>query len=181
VFLEEMSYRRYNKECKEQKEHHSCKTGTWKVRTLKQGGQMENLKTEMQKNKVSVLGLSEVRWTGQGEIRSGDYTVYYSGREWAERGVVTVVHKSIVRSVVKKIACNDRIIAIKLKAEPLNIVIMQGYMPTSEYEDEVENLYDTTAEILEEDGKGETNSIILGDGLALLERNHIRTLLDHMD
>ena len=41
---------------------------------------------------------------------------------------------------------------------------MQVYMPTSEYEDdEVEKLYDTTEEILEEDGKGDTNSIILGD------------------
>ena len=47
----------------------------------------------MQKNKVSVLGVSEVRWTGQGEIRSGDYTVYYSGGEWAERGVAIVVQK----------------------------------------------------------------------------------------
>ena len=37
-------------------------------------------------------------------------------------------------------------------------------MPTSEYEDdEVEKLYDTLEEILEEDGKGETNSIKLGD------------------
>jgi hypothetical protein len=35
---------------------------------------------EMQKNEVSVLGVSEVRWKGQGEIRSGDYTVYYSDR-----------------------------------------------------------------------------------------------------
>ena len=41
---------------------------------------------------------------------------------------------------------------------------MQVYMPTSEYEDdEVEKLYDTTEEILEEDGKDDTNSIILGD------------------
>ena len=68
-----------------------------------------------------------------------------------------------MRSVVKKIACNDRIIAIKLKAELVNILIMQVYMPTSEYEDEVENLYDTIEEIFEEDGKGDTNSIILGD------------------
>ena len=30
---------------------------------------------EMQKNEVSVLGVSEVRWKGQGEIRSGDYTI----------------------------------------------------------------------------------------------------------
>ena len=99
----------------------------------------------------------------RGEIRSGDYTVYYSGDEWAERGVAILVHKSIVRSVVKKIACNDRIIVIKLKAEPVNILLMQVYMPTSQYEDdEVEKLYDTIEEILEEDGS-DTNSIILGD------------------
>ena len=54
-------------------------------------------------------------------------------------------------------------------------------MPTSEYEDdEVEKLYDTIEEILE-DGKGDTKNIILGDGIALLEMSHIGTLLDHMD
>jgi len=132
---------------------------------------------EMQKNEVSVLGVSEVRWKGQGEIRSGDYTVYYSGCERAERVVAIVVHKSVVRSVVKKIVCNYRIIALKLKAEPVSILIMQVYMPTSEYEDdEVEKLYDTIEEILEEDGKGDTNNII-----ALLEMSHVGTLLDHMD
>jgi len=142
---------------------------------------LENLKTEMQKNKVSVLGVSEVRWIGQGEIRSGDYTVYYSRGEWAERGVAVVMHKSIVRSVVKKIACNDRIFAIKLKAEPVNILIMQVYMRTLEYEDdEVENLYDTTEEILEEDGKGETNSIILGDWNSVVgEESYKNTVGSH--
>ena len=64
-----------------------------------------------------------------------------------------------MRSVVKKIVCNYRIIALKLKAEPVIILIMQVYMPTSDYDDdEVENLYDTIEEILEEDGKGDTNN-----------------------
>jgi len=53
---------------------------------LNQGGKLENLKKEMQKNEVSVLGVSEVRMKGKGEIRSGDYTVYYSGGEQAEKG-----------------------------------------------------------------------------------------------
>jgi exonuclease III len=138
VFLGEISCRHYDKkQCKEQKEHHSYKVGTRNVRTLNRGGKLENLKTEMQKNEVSVLGISEVRWKGQGEIRSGDYIVYYySGDERAERGVAIVVHKRIVRSVVKKIVCNDRIIAIKLKAEPVNILVIQVYMPTSDYEDD---------------------------------------------
>ncbi|PNF33179.1 hypothetical protein B7P43_G13293, partial [Cryptotermes secundus] len=115
-----------------------------------------------------VLGVSEVRWKGQGEIRSGDYTVYYSGGERAERVVAKVVHKSVVRSVVKKIVCNDRIIALKLKAE---------------YEDdEVEKVYDMTEEILQEDGRSDTNSIILGDWNSTVgDELYQNILLDHMD
>jgi hypothetical protein len=45
----------------------------------------------------------------------------------------------------------DRIIAVKLKAEPVSILIVQLYMPTSEYEDdEVEESYDIIEEILED-------------------------------
>ena len=41
---------------------------------------------------------------------------------------------------------------------------MQVYMPSSEHEDdEVEDLYDVIEEILEEVGKGDTNTIIMGD------------------
>jgi exonuclease III len=83
--------------------------------------------------------------------------------ERVEKGVATVVHKSIVRSVVKKTVYNDRIIAIKLQAQPINILMIQVYMPTSEHEDEVEELHDIIEEILEDDGKGDTNTIIMGD------------------
>ena len=117
----------------------------------------------MQKNEVSVLGVSDVRWKGQGEIRSDECTVYHSGGERAEKCVAIVVHKSIERCVVKKIVYNDRIIAIKLQAEPINILIMQVYMPTSEHKhEEVEEFYDIIEKIPEEDGKGNTITIIMG-------------------
>ena len=112
---------------------------------------------------MSVLGVSEVRWKGQGEIRSGDYTVYYSGGEQAERGEAIVVHKSIVRSVIKKIVCN-RIIALKLKAEPVSILIMQVCMPTSEYEDdEMEICMTQLKKFLRKMEKVTQKTIILGD------------------
>jgi hypothetical protein len=76
VSLEEVSHsRRYDRKEYKNDQIHSYKTGTWNVRTLKQGGKLENLKKEMKKNEVSVLGVSKVQWKGQGEIRSGDYTV----------------------------------------------------------------------------------------------------------
>ena len=136
----------------------------------------------MQKNELSVRGVSEVRWKGQGEIRSGDCTVYYSGGEGAERGVAIVVHKSIVRSVVKKIVCNDRIIALNLKVELVSILIMQVYMPTSEYEDdEVEKLLTQLKKCLRKMEKVTQTASYWGTGIELLEMSYIRTWLDHMD
>jgi exonuclease III len=62
---------------------------------------------------------------------------------------VTVVHKSIGKSVVKKNVYSDRIIAVKLQAEPVSILIVQVYMPTSDYEDDkVDELYDIIEEFL---------------------------------
>ena len=54
---------------------------------------MENLKNETQKNAVSVLGVSEVRWKGQGEVTSGDCTVCCTEGERADKVVAIVVHK----------------------------------------------------------------------------------------
>ena len=48
--------------CKEQ----YC-IGTWNVRSMNQG-KLEGVKQEMAKVNVDILGISELRWTGMGEI-----------------------------------------------------------------------------------------------------------------
>jgi hypothetical protein len=42
-----------------------------------------------------------------------------------------------VKSVVKKSVYSDRLIVVKLKAEPVSILIVQVYMPTSDYESQL--------------------------------------------
>jgi hypothetical protein len=42
-----------------------------------------------------------------------------------------------VRSAVQKNVCNDRITALKLKAELVSILLMQAYIPILQYEDDV--------------------------------------------
>ena len=119
-----------------------------------------------------------MRWKGQGEIRSGDYTVYYSGGERAERGAAIVVHKSVVRSVVK-IVCNDRIIAIKLKAEPVSILIMHVYMATSDVKMmKWKNCMTQLKKFLRKMEKVTQTTSYWGTGITLLEMSHIGTLLD---
>jgi len=57
--------------------------------------------------------------------------------------------------LLRRLFNNDRIIAIKLQAEPINILMIQVYVPTSEHEDdEVEELYGVIEEILDADRKG---------------------------
>ena len=65
------------------------------------------------------------------EIRNGDYTVHYYGNG------------------VKKKVYNDRIIALKVRVKPVSILLVQVYMPTSEYKyEELEAPYNIINEIL---------------------------------
>ena len=41
---------------------------TWNVRTLQRAGRLENLRLELDKCELNVIGLSEVQWPGKGKI-----------------------------------------------------------------------------------------------------------------
>src|SRR6476469_10291336 len=52
---------------------------------------------------------------------------------------------------------------VKVKADPVDMVIVKAYLPTTDYEDEeVEKLYDQLEEILGKQ-KGTDNVIVMGD------------------
>ncbi|KAG8224842.1 hypothetical protein J437_LFUL005445 [Ladona fulva] len=44
-------------------------------------GKLENVKREMERYNISILGLSEVRWEGEGEFESRKYKITYKGGE----------------------------------------------------------------------------------------------------
>ena len=53
-----------------QQKKRRLKIGAWNLRTLLQAGKLENLKEEMRKNKVDVMGISDVRWEQSSELMS---------------------------------------------------------------------------------------------------------------
>ena len=55
--------------CKEQ----YC-IGTWNVRSMNQG-KLEVVKQEMAKVNISILGISDLKWTGVGEFNSDDHYI----------------------------------------------------------------------------------------------------------
>ena len=68
--------------------------GTWNVRSMNQG-KLE-VKQEMAKVNIDILGISELKWAGMGEFNSDDHYIYYCGQESLRRnGVAIIVNKSL--------------------------------------------------------------------------------------
>ena len=44
-------------------------------------GKLEVVKQEVARVNVSILGISELQWTGMGEFNSDDHNIYYCGQE----------------------------------------------------------------------------------------------------
>ena len=69
--------------------------GTWNVRSMNQG-KLELIKQEMARVSVDILGISELKWTGMGELNSDDHYIYYCGQEYLKRnGVAIIVNKRV--------------------------------------------------------------------------------------
>lgn len=111
--------------------------GTWNVRSLYQCGKLANVCAEMDRLCMSVIGLSEVRWTCKGSFDYEDKKVIYSGKEpktGYNPGVGFVLNSSARKSLLGYNPINDRLVSIRLRAQsahPYNVTILQFYAPTS--------------------------------------------------
>ena len=58
-------------------------------------GKLEVVKKEMAREKVDILEISKLKWTGMGEFNSDDHYIYYHGQEYLRRNEVAItVNKS---------------------------------------------------------------------------------------
>ena len=59
-------------------------------------GNLEEVKQEMARVNIDILGISELKWTGMGKFNSNDHYLYYCGQESLRRkGVATIVNKRV--------------------------------------------------------------------------------------
>jgi len=124
-------------------------TGTWNVRSVNQG-KLE-VKQEMARVNVDILGISEIKETRMGEFRSDDHYIYFCGQESLRRnGVAIVVNRRVWNAVLGFNLKNDRMISVHFQDKPFNITIIPVSAPTSNAgEAEVEQFYDGLQNLLE--------------------------------
>ena len=59
-------------------------------------GKLEEVKQEMARVNIDILGISELKWTGMGEFNSDDHCIYYWGQESLRtNGIAIIVNKSL--------------------------------------------------------------------------------------
>ena len=95
-------------------------------------GKLEVVKQEMARVNIDILGISELKWTGMGELNSDDHHIYYCGQESLTRNGAAIIVKKRVQNVV--LGCNpqnDRMISAHFQGKPFSITIIQVYVSTT--------------------------------------------------
>ena len=112
---------------------------------------IQELKQEMARVNVDILGISELKWTGMGEFNPDDHYIYYCGQESLRRnGVAIMVNKRVQNAVLGCNLKNDRMISVRLQGKPFNVTVIQVYAPTSNAKEaEVEWFYEDLQDLLE--------------------------------
>ena len=54
-------------------------------------GRLEEVKQEMARVNVDIVGISELKWTGMGEFNSDDHYIYSCGQESLSRNEVALI------------------------------------------------------------------------------------------
>ena len=145
------------------KHKHDTKFGTWNVRTLMQPGKLDNIKREMERMEISLLGISECRWKGAGTIQSDKYRIIYSGGTTHERGVGIIINETKCKALKGYWPISDRILMVKLQGTPIDTNFIQVYSPTStSSEEDIETFYDDLEKAIKE-CKNHEVTIIMGD------------------
>ena len=149
---------RLNLSCKKK-----MKIGTWNVRSM-QSGKLDIIQREMNRLDISVMGLSETRWKGQGHFNWNGYRIIMSGQTGKGRnGVAIMCDRTSANAIMGYDTVSDRILSVRFRGKKVNITIIQVYAPTSmAIEEEHESFYNELQGIIDKTPKGDV-VMVIGD------------------
>src|SRR3989442_14580363 len=111
----------------------------------------------MKRMGVGILGVAETWWEKDGsfttqlpESERGDkYKVFYSNGEIRRKGVGMIVKEEVVKSVMMCESISDRIMVMRLKMAPLNVLLVQINAPCEDAKkEEKERFYERLDQVI---------------------------------
>jgi exonuclease III len=114
--------------------------GTWNVRGRYRIGSLKTVATELEKYKLDLVGVQEVRWEKGGTERAEDYTFFHGqGNGDHQLGTGFFVPKRIVSAVRIREFISDRMSCIILRGRWCNIVVSNMHAPREDKGDDVKD------------------------------------------
>ena len=112
---------------------------------------LEFVKQEMARVNINILGITELKWIGMGELNSDYHYIYYCGQESLRRnGVAIVIKKRVQNAVFGYNLKSDRMISICFQGKIFNITVIQVYAPKRNAEEvEFERFYEDIQDLPE--------------------------------
>lgn len=137
------------------------------TKTLLEASRFSQLEKEMIRYNIHILGLSEVRWPGQGEhIGSNGTTLLYSGKldnEPRLNGVGLLLSKMAKKCLLKWTPISDRLIYARFNTKARKVSIIQCYAPTDPSDQADKDIfYDALNAVIDKIPRGDIK-IVLGD------------------
>ncbi|PSN53384.1 hypothetical protein C0J52_03797 [Blattella germanica] len=149
--------------------------------TLLKAGKMQELAEQLNKVKVEIVALQEIRWNGDGIINKKDYTLYYSGpsKKTGKAGTGFFVKKKIHNSIIDFVPHNDRLCKLRIQSKYNKITLINTYAPTEDKTIEIkETFYEDLQDVMNSIPKSDT-VIVLGDFNAQDNTNSNGEMLCH--
>ena len=128
VFLKEVSRSR--------KRNRDIPLGTWNVRSLYRAGALMAAARELDRYKLDLVVVQEVRWEKEGTVKVGDYSFFYGkGNENHQLVTGFFVHHRI-ESAVRVEFVSDRLSYIVLRGCWCNIIVLNVHAPSEDNSDD---------------------------------------------
>ena len=143
----------------------ALRVGAWNVLSLSDDHRLPCLSDELRRLRVDIVGLSEVRRPGSGEISRGGYTYYWSGRSDGARlgGVAVGISSRLQSSVVRVTPVDERIMLVRLRHTLGFISLIAVYAPTEVSVPEEKDLFYAKLDSVVEQCPSRDSLIVLGD------------------
>ena len=120
---------------------HDLRIATWNVRSLMEVGALNNLKEIMKQYNIGILAIQEMRWKGEGIMKSGDFTVFYKGGHNNMFGTGFIIQNSFKNLVLNFTGFNDRISSLRVRGRFFNVTFINAHAPTEEKEEEIKEIF----------------------------------------